>query len=110
MSDTGYRRPPAQLRQLVSEGAGYAAIARLDDVPVHVVRYRARRSGAVVGRPKGRAPNRAVLEMGLAQVDLTLKALAKAWGCQAGTVARVAKLHGLPTDEAGRRALREARS
>jgi hypothetical protein len=103
-----YRRPAAELRQLLKAGEGYAGIARMDDVGENVVRYRARKLG-LIDLVNGKRPSRAALELALAQSDVSLKALARRFGIEPATLTRAARDYGLPTDPIGRERLRDSR-
>ncbi|SFM16128.1 hypothetical protein [Methylobacterium pseudosasicola] len=108
MRDGEYRAPPALLRELLEAGETLASIARKHGVEVHRVRYRCRRLG--LGELKGKAPARDALALALSHSDIPLTRIAKAFGCEPCTIGVAARRYGLPTDEAGRRALMEARS
>lgn len=108
MRDGEYRAPPALLRELLDAGETLASIARKHGVEVHRVRYRCRRLG--LGELKGKAPNKAALVMALSHPDIPIARIAEAFGCKPSTIGKAAQRHGLPTDERGREALREARS
>ncbi|MCJ2136862.1 hypothetical protein MKK69_22890 [Methylobacterium sp. J-026] len=106
-----YRAPKAELRRLLDQGEGYASIGRLHGVHENRVRYRATKLGLRgTTQPQGEMPSEALLRLALRQPDLTLKAIAKLFACQAQAIARGAKRYGLPTDRRGRLALREDRS
>ncbi|HEV2545318.1 MAG TPA: hypothetical protein VGU70_21430 [Methylobacterium sp.] len=99
---------PAVLRQHLREGEGYAAIARRYDVGENAVRYRCRKLG-LRELVNGRAPNETALTMALAMRDVSIKRIAQAFGVEARTIWAAARAYGLPTDERGREALRDAR-
>lgn len=103
-----YRPPRAVLRRLLDAGETQASIGRLHGVPEHCVRYRCRQFE--LGKPRGKAPSRAALVMALSHADIPMTEIARAYGCKPSTIAKAAARHGLPTDERGREALREARS
>lgn len=106
-----YKAPAAELRKLLDAGEGYASIGRLHGVAENRVRYRVTRLGLRGTRqPQGGMPNEAALRMALRHADLSLKQIARSFGCEAQTIARGARLYGLPTDRRGRLALREDRS
>lgn len=103
-----FRASPAVLRQHLAEGEGYADIARRYDVGENVVRYRCRHLG-LRELVNGRAPNEAALRMALSHSDISIKAIARAFGVEARTIWVAAKAHGIPTDQRGRERLRDAR-
>ncbi|CAX22075.1 protein of unknown function [Methylorubrum extorquens DM4] len=103
-----FRVPAAVLRQHLAAGEGYAEISRRYDVGENAVRYRCRRLG-LRELVNGRAPSEAALRMALSHSDIPLKAIARAFGVEASTLTRAARLYGLPTDEIGREQLRDAR-
>lgn len=106
-----YKAPKSELRRLLDEGEGYASIGRLHGVAENRVRYRVTKLGIRgTKQPQGAMPTEAALRLALRHPDLTLKQIARAFGCQAETITRGARRYGLPTDRRGRLALREDRS
>ncbi|MBD8909508.1 hypothetical protein [Methylorubrum zatmanii] len=103
-----FRASPAVLRQHLAEGEGYADIARRYAVGENAVRYRCRRLG-LRELVNGKAPNEAALRMALAMSDVSIKRIAQVFGVEARTIWVAARRYGLPTDERGREALRDAR-
>lgn len=103
-----FRASPAVLRQHLQDGDGYADIARRYDVGENAVRYRCRQLG-LRELVNGRAPGEAALRMALSHSDLPIKTIARALGVESRTISRAARAYGLPTDERGREALRDAR-
>lgn len=103
-----FRASPAVLKRHLAAGEGYAAIARRYDVGENAVRYRCRKLG-LRELVNGRAPNEAALTMALAMSDVSIERIAQAFGVEARTIWAAARAYGLPTDERGREALRDAR-
>lgn len=103
-----FRVAPAVLRQHLRDGEGYAAIARRYAVGENAVRRRCRMLG-LRELVNGRAPNEAALRMALSHSDVSIKQIARAFGVEGRTIWTAAKRYGLPTDERGREALRDAR-
>ena len=108
MARPEFRMPEAELRKRIRAGETYAAIARDRDVGENAVRYRARKLG-VADLVNGKRPNRAALEMALAQSDVSIKALARRFGVTPSTLSKVAREYGMPTDQVGRERLRNSR-
>lgn len=103
-----FRASPAVLRQHLAAGEGYAAISRRYDVCENAVRRRCRLLG-LRDLVNGKAPGEAALRMALSHSDIPLKQIARAFGVEAQTIKRAARLYGIPTDEIGRERLRDAR-
>lgn len=106
-----FRMPAAEMRRRFEAGASYAAIAREVGVGENAVRYRARKLSVrpLVNAAPVQAPNEAALRLALAHVDLTLKRIADSFGCTPATLRQSARGYGVPTDPAGRAALRGGR-
>jgi transposase-like protein len=106
-----FRMPISELRRRFEEGGTYASIARECGVGENTVRYRARMLDVrpIVNAPPRPAPSEAAMRLALAHADLSLARIAQAFGCTTTTLSRAARAAGLPTDQAGRAALMEAR-
>ncbi|TXN73266.1 hypothetical protein [Methylobacterium sp. WL6] len=97
--------PDAEVRRRVAAGEAYAAIGRDVGLTGETIRQRALRAGLASPRRHGRVPGAAVLRVAVL-ADAPLTATATAWGCAPASILRACRRLGLPTDRAGRAALR----
>lgn len=109
MRRSEYKAPAAVLRAALAKGASYAAIAREHDVSDDAVRIRAVGLGLRAPRRYGRMPDERIVRFGLSVADVPVARLAACWGVDPGHLLQTARRLGLPTDQAGREALRTAR-
>lgn len=103
-----FKAAPAVLRQHLAEGETYASLSRRYEVGENAVRYRCRKLG-LRDLINGKAPGEAALRMALAHSDISIKAIARAFGVEPQTLSRAARSYGLTTDQRGREQLRDAR-
>jgi transposase-like protein len=102
--------PEAVLRRGLAAGRTYADIAREHRHEPHAIRQRCRDLGLKSARrPRATAPSEALLRMALALEGVPVTRIAESLGCSESLLRATAKRLGLPTGEAGRAALREAR-
>jgi hypothetical protein len=109
MRRSEYKAPVAVLRAALQKGASYAAIARRDGVSDDAVRMRAVGLGLRASRKNGRLSDERILKFGLSVADVPVARLAACWGVDVEHLYTAARRLGLPTDPAGREALRASR-
>lgn len=103
-----FKVPPAELRRHLAAGETYASLSRRYDVGENAIRYRCQRLG-LRELVNGKAPGEQALRMALSHSDISIKQIARAFGVEGRTIWAAARRYGLPTDERGREALRDAR-
>lgn len=103
--------PERKLATMLSNGLGYAAIGRVTQHNEDTIRARCLSLGLATPRPRPpEPPPEPALRTMLAFEGVSCADIGRAFGLTPEQLRLVARRYGLPTDQAGRAALRSARS